>query len=81
MNFGVAILTLKMEENTGNAHYFWHIMLYYFKEGKNITATLKKKICVVCGEGAVTGRTCQRWFATFPAGDSSLGGSLVGGTQ
>ena len=25
----------------------------------------KKKICAVYGEGAVTDRTCQKWFAKF----------------
>ena len=30
----------------------------------------KKKICAVCGEGAVT--TCQRWFAKYSAGDLLL---------
>ena len=25
----------------------------------------KKKVCAVCGEGAVTDRTCQKWFAKF----------------
>ena len=34
MNFCVAILILKMEENT---QHFQHIMLYYFKRGKNAT--------------------------------------------
>ena len=49
MNFCVAILTLKMDENT----HFWHIMLYYFKKGKNATE-MPKKICAVYGEGAVS---------------------------
>ena len=43
---------------------FRHIMLYYFKKGKNITET-QKKMCAVCGEGAVTDRTCQKWFWSF----------------
>ena len=30
------ILILKMEEN--KVH-FWHVMLYYFKKGKNATET------------------------------------------
>ena len=46
-------------------------MLYYFKEGKNTTET-QNKICAVYGEGAVTDRTCQKWFAKFRAGDFSL---------
>ena len=49
-----------------------HIMLCYFKEDKNATETQKKKICAVYGEGAVTDRTCQKWFAKFCAGDFSL---------
>ena len=32
---------------------FWHITLHYFKKGKNATE-MKKKICVVYGEGDVT---------------------------
>ena len=32
----------------------------------------KKKICAVYGEGAVTDRTCQKWFAKFQAGDFLL---------
>ena len=47
-------------------------MLYYFKKGKNATATQKEKICAVYGEGAVTDRTCQKWLAKFCAGDFSL---------
>ena len=49
---------------------FQHVMLYYFKKGKNTTET-QKKICAVYGEGAVTDRTCQKWFAKFHAGDFS----------
>ena len=51
VNFCTAILTLKMEEDM---QHFWHIMLYYFKKGKNITEMQKKeKTCVVYGKGAV----------------------------
>ena len=68
VSFCVAILTLKMEEKE---QYFWHIMLYYFKKGKNATET-QKKVCAVYGEGAVTDQTCQKWFAKFRDGDFSL---------
>ena len=51
--------------------HFRPIMLYYFKKGKNATET-QKTICAVYGEGAVTDRTCQKWFAKFGAGDFSL---------
>ena len=47
--------------------HFWHIMLYYFKKGKN-ACEMQRKICVVYGEGAVTEGTCQKWFVKFPAG-------------
>ena len=36
-----------------NPRHFWHIMLYYFKEGKNATEK-QTKICAVYGEGAAT---------------------------
>ena len=67
-NFCVAILILKMEEKK---QHFRHIMLYYFKKGKNATE-MHKKICAVYGEGAVTDRMCQKWFVKFSAGDFSL---------
>ena len=46
-------------------------MLYYFKKGKNATE-MQKEMRAGCGEGAVTDRTCLRWFAGFRAGDVSL---------
>ena len=49
-------------------------MLYYFKKGKKATET-QKKICTVYEEGAVTDRTCQKWFAKFRAGDFLLDGA------
>ena len=67
MNFCLAILILKIEEKKR----FQHIMLYYFKKGKNSTET-QKKICAVYGEGAVTDRMCQKWFAKFRVGDFLL---------
>ena len=69
MNFCVAILVLKMEENTQHFH---HSMVYYFKKAKNATEMQKKKVCAVYGEGAVTDRTCQKQFVKFHAGDFSL---------
>ena len=39
-----------MEENK---QHFQHIMLYYFKKGKNTTET-QNKVCEVDGKGAVT---------------------------
>ena len=60
MNFCAAILILKMEENT---QHFCHIMLYYFKKGKN-TTQMQKKICAVYGEGAVSKVVCEvPWYS------------------
>ena len=50
---------------------FWHIMLYYFKKGKNATE-MPKKISAAYGEGAEADGTCQNWFARFRAGDILL---------
>ena len=44
--------------------HFQHIMLYYFKTGKNTTET-QKKICAVYGEAAVTDWMSQKWFVKF----------------
>ena len=68
MNFWVDILILKMEENK---QHFQHVMLYYFKKGKN-TTEMQKQICAVYGEGAVTEQMCQKWSVKFSAGDFSL---------
>ena len=51
--------------------HFWHIMLYYFKKGKN-TTEMQEKNCAVYGEGSVTDPMCQKWFAKFCAGDFLL---------
>ena len=59
--FCAAILILKMEDDM---QHFCHIMLCYFKKGKNATG-LQEKMCAMYGEGAVTDRMCQKWFAKF----------------
>ena len=46
-------------------------MLYYLKKDKNSTEKAKKKCCVAYKEGAVTDRTCQKWFGKFCARDFS----------
>ena len=75
VNFCVAILILKMEENM---QHFGNIMLYYFKKGKN-AAEMQKKICAVCGEGAVTDQmlskvVCKVSWWRFLAGRCSMVG-------
>ena len=57
-----------MEENTQHVQ---HIMLYYFKKGKNATETQKKKSAMY-GERAGTEQTCQKWVVKFHAGEFSL---------
>ena len=57
-----------MEEDM---QYFWCIMLYFFKKGKNATEMQKKKMCAVYGEGAVADQTRQKQFVKFCAGDLS----------
>ena len=68
MNFCVAILILKMEEKSNKFGILWFII------SRQVKTQLKhkKKICAVYGEGAVTDRTCQKWFVKFRAGDFSL---------
>ena len=61
MNFCAASLILEVEENM---QHFWHIMLYYFKKGKNATE-MQNKIYAVYGESAVTDWKCQKWIVKF----------------
>ena len=68
MSFCAAISTSKMK---GNTQHFRHIMLSYFKKGKN-TTEMQKKICAVYGEGAVTDWMCQKWFEKLCTGDFLL---------
>ena len=44
-----------------------------FPYSRKVKTQLKhKKMCAVFGEGAVTDRKCQKWFAKFPVGRFSL---------
>ena len=52
-----------------DAH-FRHILLYYFREGKN-TSQAREKLCAVY-EKTLKERQCQNWFAKFRSGDFSL---------
>ena len=75
VNISVAILILKMDKNS---QHFWHIILSYFKKGKNVHET-QKNIHAVYGEGAMTDQTCQKWFVKFCARDFSLDDALWSG--
>ena len=61
VNFCAVSLILKMEEDT---QHFWHIMLYYFKKGKN-SIKMQEKNSEVYREVAATYQTCQKGFAKF----------------
>ncbi|EFN65190.1 Histone-lysine N-methyltransferase SETMAR, partial [Camponotus floridanus] len=51
--------------------HFRHILLYYFRKGKNASQA-HKKLCAVYGNEALKERQCQNWFAKFCSGDFSL---------
>ena len=49
----------------------WHIILWDFKNNKNITEIVKNISCVYC-QGVITDRQVQNWFSKFCSGDMSL---------
>ena len=51
--------------------HFRHILLFYFRKGKNASQA-HKKLCAVYGDEALKERQCQNWFAKFRSGDFSL---------
>jgi len=59
VNFCQFYMPLNMEEN--KVH-FRHLMLFFYRKGKNATQAANK-ICAVYGEGAVAERTVRKWFA------------------
>ena len=77
VNFYVAILILRVEENM---QHFQHIMLYYFKQGKNANWNAKKDLC------CVRRRFCDwsnlsKWFVKFRAEVFSLDDAPRSGRQ
>ncbi|GFX62465.1 histone-lysine N-methyltransferase SETMAR [Trichonephila clavipes] len=48
--------------------HFRHILLFYYRKGKNAVQA-RKKLTDVYGEGALTVRQCQNWFAKFRSGN------------
>ncbi|GFU33967.1 histone-lysine N-methyltransferase SETMAR [Trichonephila clavipes] len=48
--------------------HFRHILLFYYKKGKN-NVQVRKKLTNVYGEGVLTVRQCQNWFAKFRSGN------------
>jgi len=53
-----------------NKQYFRCLMLFYFCKGKN-TTQIRKEICAMYGEDAVSECVCQNWFAKFRASDTT----------
>ncbi|GFY29034.1 histone-lysine N-methyltransferase SETMAR [Trichonephila clavipes] len=51
--------------------HFRHILLFYYRKGKN-TVQDRKKLTDVCGEGVLKVRQCQNWFAKFRSGNSDV---------
>jgi len=64
-----------MEENKV---YFRHLILFFYRKGKNATQAANKISAVyllslyIRGEGAVAERTVRKWFARFKVGDFNL---------
>ena len=56
VNFCQFYMPLNVEEN--KVH-FRHLMLFFYRKGKNVTQTTNK-ICAVHGEGAVAERTVRK---------------------
>ena len=54
--------------------HFRHILLYYFREGKN-TVQARKKLYDGYGEKSLTERQCHNWFTRFCSGDFHLKGA------
>ncbi|GFV46797.1 histone-lysine N-methyltransferase SETMAR [Trichonephila clavipes] len=48
--------------------HFRHILLFYYRKGKN-AVQVSKKVTDVYGEGMLTVRQCQNWFAKFRSGN------------
>ena len=51
--------------------HFRHILLYYFRKGKNVVQA-RKKLYDVYGEKSLTERQCRNWFPSFRSGDFHL---------
>lgn len=77
MNFYVAILIWKMEEEKQHFH---HIMLYQVKKGKNEAEKQKKKkkLCSLCSVW-ISCCDCQIWSVNFHIARFLLGDAPMSG--
>ena len=57
------LFAIDFKKKNQNEH-FRHILLYYFKKGKNVVQA-HKRLCDVYGEDVLKLRQCQNWFAKF----------------
>ena len=51
--------------------HFRHVLLFYFRKGKNSHQACAK-LCKVYGDNALQERQCQRWFKKFRDGNFDL---------
>ena len=51
--------------------HYRHILLFYFRKGKNASQA-RKKLCALYGDEALKERQCQNWFDKFRSSDFSL---------
>ena len=49
-------------------NHFRHILIFYFRKGKNATQA-HRKLGGVCGDKCLIERQCQNWFARFRFGN------------
>jgi len=54
-----------------NKVHFWHLMVFYFRKGKN-TAQTAKKIYIVYRDSVVAESTARKWFTRFRNGNFDL---------
>ncbi|GFX11103.1 HTH_48 domain-containing protein [Trichonephila clavipes] len=55
----------------GDKQHFRHILLFYYRKGKNAVQA-RRKLIDVYGEGVLTVRQCQNWFAKFRFGNFNV---------
>lgn len=58
--------------------HFRHILLFYFRKGKNARQAYEK-LRKVYGDNALQERQCQRWFTKFRTGNFNLNDALRSG--
>ena len=55
----------------GKNEHFRHILIFYFRKGKN-TAQAGKKLCEAYRDESLKDRQCRTWFDKFRSWDFSL---------